>query len=427
MTPSLSPLRGLLTALLAAALFGVNGSVSSSRSRAACRRSAWCEVRSLGSAVLLVAIVAVTRPRSLKVSRSELRFLVMAGIVGIALVQWFYFVAIARLPVGIALLVEYLAPVMVVLWVRFVRRESVRARMWAALALAVAGLAVVAQVWQGMTLDGIGLLAALAAAASLAAYYLTGERGLTQRDEMSLAAYIFVAQRCSGRCCFRGGRSRSTSWATPFAAGADGGHCRADVGARRLDQVLGTVVPYVLVLAALRSLGPARTGLVGMTEPVLAALVAWVVLAEALTWVQLVGGVVVLTGVVLAEHLACPHARRDAARGHGSRAARCQGGACPNCRASQGVNEMTVHREAWPEEPRAGSTCGSRPRGGARLLHRTLRLELVETVLTSVATWSRRSAESPWPASARRLRHGGHASGWTTYIAVDDVERRRRR
>jgi hypothetical protein len=63
------------------------------------------ELRSIGSAVLLVAIVAVTRPHNLKVSRSELRFLAMAGIVGIALVQWFYFVAIARrmLPEGMAL------------------------------------------------------------------------------------------------------------------------------------------------------------------------------------------------------------------------------------------------------------------------------------------------------------------------------------
>ncbi len=300
MTPS--PLRGLFTALLAAALFGVNGTVSKLALEGGISSLRLVELRSVGSAVLLVAIVAVTRPRSLKVSRSELRFLVMAGIVGIALVQWFYFVAIARLPVGIALLVEYLAPVMVVLWVRFVRRDAVRARMWAALALAVAGLAVVAQVWQGMTLDGIGLLAALAAAATLASYYLTGERGLAQRDEMSLAAYIFVAAGLFWSVLL-------PWWTFPFdvmgQAVALSGPLEGVAAPMWVlvawITVLGTVVPYVLVLAALRSLGPARTGLVGMTEPVLAALVAWVVLAEALTWVQLLGGAVVLAGVVLAE------------------------------------------------------------------------------------------------------------------------------
>ena len=65
--------------------------------------------------------------------------------------------------------------------------------------------------------------------------------------------------------------------------------------------LLGTVVPYGLILLALRSLGSARTGLLGMAEPVLAAAVAWLVLGEALSAVQLVGGAVVLTGIVLAE------------------------------------------------------------------------------------------------------------------------------
>lgn len=70
--------------------------------------------------------------------------------------------------------------------------------------------------------------------------------------------------------------------------------------------VLGTVVPYGLILLALRSLGSARTGLLGMAEPVLAAGVAFVVLGEALSPVQLLGGAVVLTGIVLAETARTP-------------------------------------------------------------------------------------------------------------------------
>jgi threonine/homoserine efflux transporter RhtA len=60
--------------------------------------------------------------------------------------------------------------------------------MWWALALRLVGPAVVAQVWQGQTLDGLGVLARLGAPAALAAYYLTGERGLANRDPLSLAA-----------------------------------------------------------------------------------------------------------------------------------------------------------------------------------------------------------------------------------------------
>jgi drug/metabolite transporter (DMT)-like permease len=260
------------------------------------------ELRSLGAAVCFLAAVVLTRPRTLRAAPRELAFLVVAGVVGIGLVQWLYFVAIARLPVGIALLLEYLAPVLVVVWVRFVRHEQVRARLWAALVLAVAGLVVVAEAWQGLRLDGLGVLAGLGAAGSLAAYYLTSERGLGRRDPLSLAAWTFTAAALFWSVL-------QPWWTFPWgdltrSVPLPGPLPDADVPAYLLVLwvvVLGTVVPYGLILLALRSLGSARTGLLGMAEPVLAAGVAFVVLGEALSRVQLVGGAVVLTGIVLAE------------------------------------------------------------------------------------------------------------------------------
>ena len=71
--------------------------------------------------------------------------------------------------------------------------------------------------------------------------------------------------------------------------------------------VLGSVVPWVLVLTGLRSIGAARAGLVGTLEPVVAGVVAWVVLGEQLTPVQLAGGAVVVGGIVLAETARTPH------------------------------------------------------------------------------------------------------------------------
>jgi drug/metabolite transporter (DMT)-like permease len=65
--------------------------------------------------------------------------------------------------------------------------------------------------------------------------------------------------------------------------------------------VLGTVVPFWLVVAAMRHLRASQASVVGLTEPLLAILVAWVVLSEALSVVQLVGGALILGGVVLAE------------------------------------------------------------------------------------------------------------------------------
>ena len=79
--------------------------------------------------------------------------------------QWLYFVAIERLPIGIGLLLEFTAPVLVALWARLVWHEPVRRRVWAALALALAGLCLVAEVWEDVRLDAIGVVAGLVAAA----------------------------------------------------------------------------------------------------------------------------------------------------------------------------------------------------------------------------------------------------------------------
>jgi drug/metabolite transporter (DMT)-like permease len=174
--------------------------------------------------------------------------------------------------------------------------------MWAALALAVLGLAIVARVWQGLTLDGIGLLAGLGAAAALATYYLSSERGMGIRDPLSLAAWVFTAAAVFWSML----RPPWTfEWsilgtAVPLPGPLDGSTVPLWVLVAWII-VLGTVVPYSFVLVALASLGSARTGLLGMAEPVMAGLVAWLVLGEMLTGIQLFGAVLILSGIVLAE------------------------------------------------------------------------------------------------------------------------------
>ncbi len=303
----MSPFGGIVAAGAAALLFALNGSVSKTVLESGLSSLRLVELRSAGAAVCLLLAVLLTRPRSLRAAPRELAFLGLAGVVGIGLVQWLYFVAIGRLPVGIALLLEYLAPVLVVVWVRFVQREAVRTRVWSALVLSVVGLVIVAQAWRGLQLDGLGVLAGLGAAMSLAAYYLTSERGLGRRDPLSLAAWTFTAAALFWSAA-------QPWWTFPWddltrAVALPGPLPDADVPAWLLVGwvvVLGTVVPYGLILLALRSLGSARTGLLGMAEPVLAALVAYLVLGEALSPVQLLGGAVVLTGIVLAETARTP-------------------------------------------------------------------------------------------------------------------------
>src|SRR5687768_9129451 len=156
--------------LTATCMWGVNGTVSKAVLGAGLSSPRLTEVRSTGAAIALAAALAVTQPWRLRVRRSELLFLGVFGVFGLALVQWFYFFAIHRLEIGIALLIQYLAPVLIALWARFATKEPVRRRIWAALILALGGLSLVVEIWNGLTLDSLGVLASLGAAVTFALY-----------------------------------------------------------------------------------------------------------------------------------------------------------------------------------------------------------------------------------------------------------------
>ncbi|MDM8086462.1 EamA family transporter [Cellulomonas cellasea] len=293
---------GALAILTGSVLFAVNGTVAKIAMQSGLSPERLVELRCLGSAVLLVAVALIVNPRALRASGKELAVLALLGVVGVALVQWCYLVAISRLPVGLALLLEYTAPLLVALWARFVLREQVRARVWWALAACLAGLALVAQVGDGITLDGLGIAAGLGAAVALAAYYLLGERLMTRREpltthawSMTFAALLWVVLQPLWTFP-RGVLTQDAPLAGPLA------DVRAPMWLLVLGiVVLGTAVPYLLFLVGIRRLGAARAGLLGMSEPVAASAVAWVVLGEAMTAVQLIGAAVVLAGIGLAE------------------------------------------------------------------------------------------------------------------------------
>ncbi|HEY2937154.1 MAG TPA: EamA family transporter [Gaiellaceae bacterium] len=135
--PDRRPALGYAMTLSAAALFGINGAVSKVVLASGLGSLRLSEIRSTGAALGLLLGLAVLAPARLRVRREELRFFLAFGVLGLTFVQLFYFLAIHRLPVGIALLLEYLAPLVVALWARYVMHEPVRRRIWLALALAL--------------------------------------------------------------------------------------------------------------------------------------------------------------------------------------------------------------------------------------------------------------------------------------------------
>jgi len=291
---------GVLLVASSAVLFAFNGVVSKTALQTGLASTHLVAMRTAGAALILFAAALVMRPEGLRVTRRQAGALAILGVVGVALVQWLYFVAIERLPVGIALLLEYTAPLMVALWARFVFGEQVRRRVWLALALSLIGLTMVAQVGRGASLDAVGIAAALAAAVALATYYLLADRMLEGRDPWSTMAWSMGFAAVFWAILGQPWTIDPALLGSPVVVPETAASLPLWVFVVWII-VLGTAVPYTLIVLGLTRLGAARTGLIGTLEPVLAAAFAWMLMAESMSVLQVLGGAVVLTGVLLAE------------------------------------------------------------------------------------------------------------------------------
>jgi drug/metabolite transporter (DMT)-like permease len=300
-TRAARPAAGYALTLASAALFGVNGTVSTLALQAGIPPTRLTALRCTGAAICLLAVLVVVAPGRLRITWREVPFLAVFGVVGVAMTQFLYYYAIGRMPVGIALVFEMTAPVFIALYVWLVRREKVRSRLWLALLLSLSGLILVAEVWEGGgALNPQGVGAALVAALCLAAYYLLGERGTANRDPVALTCWSFVAAALFW--------AAAAPW-WDFDAGVLTERVTVSLGSLTVPLwvlvvwivVLGAVLPFWLSIAALRHLPPTAAGLVATAEPVFASIVAWLWVQQVLSGWQVAGGVVVLTGIVLAQ------------------------------------------------------------------------------------------------------------------------------
>lgn len=296
------PAVGYAMMITAALLFALNGTVSKVVLQSGISPLELTQVRATGAFLAFALVLGVTRRKSLRLSRRELPYLVVFGIAGVALVQWLYFVSISRLPIGIALLIEYIAPILIALWAWAVFKETIRRRIWVALALAIVGLAVVVEAWSGIALDGLGVAASLAAAVAYAVYVLMAEHAVRWRDPASLTAYGFLFAGLFWAVV-------QPLWQFPVGRLDDSvsllGHLERfslPVWVLLLYVVVaGTMITFLLVAAALRHISATRVGIVAMLEPVAASAVAFLWLGESFGAAQLVGGGIVLTAILLAQ------------------------------------------------------------------------------------------------------------------------------
>jgi drug/metabolite transporter (DMT)-like permease len=292
---------GYLYALLAAMLFGANGSLAKLIIEAGLSPMQLTQFRTLGTAVLAGAILLVTDRKAFRMRPRQLLILAVLGVVGVALLQWTYAAAIQLLPVGIALLLEYTAVLMVALFAFFVFRERVKPRIWVAIGLVLAGLAVVAQIWAS-ELNGLGVVLAIAAAVTLAFYFLVGERQVGATSPMAVAFWTMTFATAFWALFSGWWELTPATFTTPMQLGGDAGSLVLPlIIPLVVTVVLGSFAPFLLSFNALKHLSATAAGIVASSEVLFAFVVAWLWLGEQLTIVQIGGAAVVLAGIVLAQ------------------------------------------------------------------------------------------------------------------------------
>ena len=260
------------------------------------------QIRSTGAALILLTFALLRGKNQLYARRDELKDLILFGVVGVAAVTSFYFFAIKYLYVSVALIIEFTASIWIALYLKFVKKKQISALMWWGIACAFSGLILVSQIWSSSSLNPLGVAVAFADAFALALYFLFAERLTQTRTSLSLmtwgigVAAIFWALVLPW-------------WSFPFKyltntyslAGNLSGYSAPGWALVLWIVIIGTVIPYLLTVTGIRELSAGTSSVIGMIEPIFAGVIAWVLLNEALSSIQLIGCAVVLLGIYLAD------------------------------------------------------------------------------------------------------------------------------
>jgi drug/metabolite transporter (DMT)-like permease len=277
-------------------LFGANGSVTKVTMEAGLSPAQVTEFRLVGTAIIAGLVLLVIDRSAFRLPRSQWPVMLVLGVVGVALLQATYAAAVLILPVGIALLLEYTAVLMVALVAYFILKEPVKARLWIAIGFVLIGLAVVAQVWAS-TLDVLGVVLALAAAVCLAVYFLVGERQVARISPLAVSFWTMTIAAVFWSFVSGWWELSPSILSTPVDIGGAAGVVEVPMAL----PLAWNVLLGSLSLAALRHLPATAAGIVASSEVIFAFAVAWLWLGETLDAVQIIGAAIVLVGIILAQ------------------------------------------------------------------------------------------------------------------------------
>jgi drug/metabolite transporter (DMT)-like permease len=295
------PLLGAIMILMATFLFGLNGSTAKTIMSAGVTAEQITLFRSLSACSIAAIFMLVRNPSSFRVAKPEWKWLILLGTAGVGLMQWSYASAVANLPVGVALLIQYTAIVLVPISGMILFKNRVSPRLWLGVSFVLAGLVVVSHIWQA-GLSTIGLIFAAVAAVATTIYYMVGEHVHKTRDAFST---LFYSMAFSALMWV----PASNFWNFDFSRFTS----TVDLGGNLAGTVIpawilfgwlgimGSFVPLFLTYAALPHLSATGVGVMSTTETIFGFMFAYLWLGEKIDGLQTVGGLLVIAGIVIAQ------------------------------------------------------------------------------------------------------------------------------
>jgi drug/metabolite transporter (DMT)-like permease len=288
--------RGLIIGVLASLAFGTSGAFIKPLLESGWSPAAAVTVRA-GVAGLVLAPIAIASLRGKWSALWRARWRVLGmGLIGVAGTQLVYFAAVQRIPVSTALLIEYTAPLLLVLAAWVTTRKVPKAVVLIGSLVAIGGLVLVIGPGNLGGTDGLGLIFAGLSAVGCAIYYVIAARPSDGLPPVAFAgAGLLLGAIVLGLVGVVG--------LVPFTATfgdvpAFGGELPWWMPLL-LVALVGTAFAYVASIAASEMLGSRLMSFVGLLEVVFASIFAWILLGEALTIVQLLGGAAILAGIAL--------------------------------------------------------------------------------------------------------------------------------
>lgn len=295
------PTLGVFLAISSSLLFGLNASTTKVLIDSGITAEQLTLMRSGAVALLAGLVLVATKPRAFKISWREVPFFVAFGVVGVGLMQWAYSNAVATLQVGVALLIEYTAIVIVPIATYVLFKEKVRGRIWIAVALVLGGLAIVARPWStGLNPEGVTY--AFMAAVFLSAYFIMGERVQRTRDALSTMFYAFSAATLFWAITMSFQEVRAIDFEKTVNLTQNLSAVSLPTWAVLLFVMLfGSFTPMLLTFLAMRHLSASAVGIASTAETIFAFLFGFLWLSQLIDAAQAIGGVLVIVGIVVAQ------------------------------------------------------------------------------------------------------------------------------